>query len=134
MACRARRGAVEKHRFDLLVSLYAVPRHAHGTPRDQPGHAAAARDVLLCKGKKEERGNGAGRGADPISVKRQTSEAPRTANFRSLEIRGRRIMLWLFVVLFMRHVNLISSSSYVTTYGIYRLTIIFSAFVNIICK
>jgi len=43
-------------------------------------------------------------------------------------------MLWLFVVLFMRYVNLTSSSSYVITYGIYRLTIIFSAFVNIICK
>jgi len=82
VARRARRGAVAEPGFDLLVPLHAIPRHAHGTPRDQPGHASVARDVLLCAGKKEERGQDAGRGADSISVKRQTSEAPKSGGLR----------------------------------------------------
>ncbi len=68
--------------LDLLVSHDAIPRHAHGTPRDQPGHTAVARDVLLCEGKKEERGENARRGADPISGKMKTSKAPKNGELR----------------------------------------------------
>ena len=39
----------------FLVSLYAISRHAYRPPRDQFGHAAVERNVLLCERKKEER-------------------------------------------------------------------------------
>ena len=66
LACCARTCAVEKYLLHFLVSLHAISRHAHGTSRDQSRHPAIARDVLLCKGKKEERWKEEGCGADSV--------------------------------------------------------------------
>ena len=57
---------MEEFRFDILVPLDAISRHAHGSPRDESGHAAVARDVLLCEGTKEERGKREGSRTDSV--------------------------------------------------------------------
>ena len=57
---------MEECRLYPLVSLDAVSWCSHGASRNQPGYTAAARDVLLCKGKKEKGRKEEGCGTDWI--------------------------------------------------------------------